>query len=535
MPAHRRPRVTNRSLTVAVVLVAAGALTAVTIPAIADTLRPGAESDPAQLADRPPVTVALAPELAAAMERDLGLTKDQAGDRLAREAWASQTVAALRSDLESQQWGGAWLTEGAEQLMVAVTDEQAADEVRAAGAEPALVSFSQQELADTQAALDERAAQAEGSIAGWYVDVAGNTVVVLAAEGAEPAAEAFAAGAGAAADAVRVVTSSEQPRPLFDVRGGDAYFIEDQARCSIGFSVEGGFVTAGHCALAGVTTTGFNNEPQGEFVAASFPGVGNNGADDWGVVEVNQDWVPQPLVNDFEGGTLPVAGAEEAPVGASICKHGSTTGVTCGVIEAKNATVNYPEGTVTGLTRTDVCAEGGDSGGSWLSGDQAQGVTSGGSGDCTIGGITFFQPLAEILEENGLTLVTTAGSGEAPPAPPEEGGEPEQPPAQLACEESELTFEGRLTDQGTAQIQPNGRSYRATSAGTHTVCLTGPPDADFDLVLQRWSGLAWETVASSAGAASEESITFDSDAGFFRIGVIAAAGAGSYLVGLSFE
>jgi streptogrisin C len=68
--------------------------------------------------------------------------------------------------------------------------------------------------------------------------------------------------------------------------------------------------------------------------------------------------------------------------------------------------VNYPEGTVTGLTRTDACAEPGDSGGAWLAGDQAQGVTSGGSGDCTVGGITFFQPLTEILEVNGLTLVT---------------------------------------------------------------------------------------------------------------------------------
>jgi streptogrisin C len=143
-------------------------------------------------------------------------------------------------------------------------------------------------------------------------------------------------------------------------------------------------------------------------VAASFPGVGASGPDDWGVVAVNADWIPQPLVNDFAGGVLPVAGGEEAPVGSSVCKHGSTTGVSCGIVEALDATVNYPEGTVTGLTRTDACAEPGDSGGAWLSGDQAQGVTSGGSGDCTFGGTTFFQPLDEILEVNGLTLVTTA-------------------------------------------------------------------------------------------------------------------------------
>jgi streptogrisin C len=73
----------------------------------------------------------------------------------------------------------------------------------------------------------------------------------------------------------------------------------------------------------------------------------------------------------------------------------------------KNETVNYSQGAVHQMTRTSVCAEPGDSGGSYISGDQAQGVTSGGSGDCTVGGITFFQPLDEILEVNDLTLVTT--------------------------------------------------------------------------------------------------------------------------------
>jgi len=82
---------------------------------------------------------------------------------------------------------------------------------------------------------------------------------------------------------------------------------------------------------------------------------------------------------------------------------------------------NNTEGAVTGLTRTDVCAEGGDSGGPWLTGDQAQGVTSGGSGDCTVGGETFFQPITEILETNGLTLLTTGGGQAAARAPAAEG------------------------------------------------------------------------------------------------------------------
>ncbi len=150
---------------------------------------------------------------------------------------------------------------------------------------------------------------------------------------------------------------------------------------------------------------------QGTVRASVFPGDA-----DMGFVEVNGDWTPRPVVNDFEGNELPVAGSTEAPVGAAICRSGSTTGTHCGTILAKDQTVVYPEGAVSGLTRTNVCAEGGDSGGPWLSGDQAQGVTSGGSGDCTVGGETFFQPVNEILAADNLTLLTTGGddgAGEA--------------------------------------------------------------------------------------------------------------------------
>ena len=75
-------------------------------------------------------------------------------------------------------------------------------------------------------------------------------------------------------------------------------------------------------------------------------------------------------------------------------------------------TVNYgSNGTVYGLTRTNACAEPGDSGGSFVTRPSstgivhAQGVTSGGSGNCSVGGITYFQPVAEILAVSGLQLV----------------------------------------------------------------------------------------------------------------------------------
>ncbi|MCZ9343429.1 S1 family peptidase, partial [Streptomyces sp. TRM76130] len=104
-------------------------------------------------------------------------------------------------------------------------------------------------------------------------------------------------------------------------------------------------------------------------------------------------------------GTVLVRGSAEAPVGASVCRSGSTTHWHCGTVLARNETLNYLQGVVHQMTKTSVCTEGGCSGGSSLSGDQAQGVTSG-RGNCTSGGETWFQPVNEIPNRRGLTLHT---------------------------------------------------------------------------------------------------------------------------------
>ena len=66
--------------------------------------------------------------------------------------------------------------------------------------------------------------------------------------------------------------------------------------------------------------------------------------------------------------------------------------------------MNYAEGRVTGLIRTTVCAEPGDSGGSLFSGTTAYGLTSGGSGNCRTGGVTYFQPVTEALSVYGVSV-----------------------------------------------------------------------------------------------------------------------------------
>ena len=96
--------------------------------------------------------------------------------------------------------------------------------------------------------------------------------------------------------------------------------------------------------------------------------------------------------------------AGDATVGEQVTRSGSTSGVHTGTVTGLNATVNYQEGSVSGLIDTDVCAEAGDSGGSLYDGNTALGLTSGGSGDCQSGGETFFQPVPAALNAYGLTL-----------------------------------------------------------------------------------------------------------------------------------
>jgi hypothetical protein len=210
------------------------------------------------------------------------------------------------------------------------------------------------------------------------------------------------------ATAVQVVAGAEgAPRLMYDIRGGDQYTIDNKFWCSVGFAVAGGFVTAGHCGHAGSTTVGYNNVAQGTFAGSSFPG------NDYAFVRTNGNWTSQPWVNNYSGGVVTVAGSTDAPIGASVCRSGRTSGWHCGTIDARDVSVTYPEGTIYGVTRSNTCAEGGDSGGAWISGNQAQGVTSGGSGDCKTGGTTYFQPVNEILSAYGLQL-TTSGGGQPP-------------------------------------------------------------------------------------------------------------------------
>ncbi|MFD7906958.1 S1 family peptidase [Kitasatospora sp. NPDC059747] len=387
-------------------LAAACALAAVALaaaPASGATTGTGADEPSIAAALAAPTRpVAASPALLHAMQRDLGLSPQAAIDRLAEEGRATAVQSALRQAL-GDRWAGAWVSGPDATLTVATTDASAAREITAHGGTATVVRHSLAALDGAKDVLDHAvAATTPEATPLWYVDVTGNTVVVQSTDTGRT--EAFLRQAGVDRGLVRVERAAETPRPLADLHGGDAYYIDGAARCSIGFPVtsngQPGFVSAGHCGQPGSNATASDGSSIGTFQGSTFPG------NDYSWVQADSSWTAQPQVSDYAGGAVTVSGSTETPIGGSICRSGSTTGWHCGTVQEFNATVNYAEGTVYGLTRTDVCAEPGDSGGSFISGSQAQGVTSGGSGDCTSGGTTYFQPVNPILQSYGLTLAT---------------------------------------------------------------------------------------------------------------------------------
>ncbi|MFF4054711.1 S1 family peptidase [Streptomyces sp. NPDC001668] len=378
----RRTAITRAALAV-LLLLGAGA-TASTVPATADETQPASAG------------------LLAAMQRDFHLTQAEAEARLAAEQRATALEPKVRRTAGTS-YGGSWFDAGQGTLTVAVIPDTSAatvHRIRATGATVRTVAHSARELSATQARLDRL--PAPDAVSSWHVDPKAGAVVVNIVHGRQrdnDVREFLARARKAGPVTVREVAAAPTTFAAGTV-GGDPYYTGN-VRCSIGFSVYGGFVTAGHCDQHAGSVYGWDRSYVGTFQGSSFPD------NDYAWVNVGSGWWTVPVVLGW--GTVSdqlVRGSNVAPVGSSVCRSGSTTHWHCGTVLAMNETVNYSQGAVHQMTKTSVCAEPGDSGGSFISGDQAQGVTSGGWGNCSSGGETWFQPVNEILNRYGLTLHT---------------------------------------------------------------------------------------------------------------------------------
>ncbi|AXG77286.1 S1 family peptidase [Streptomyces paludis] len=357
---------------------------------------------PASPATSPAAEAPASAGLLTAMQKDLGLTADQARARIA----ATKTATAVEKRAvraAGSSYGGSWYDSESDTLTVAVTGERTAAAVRATGATVRFVEHSAKQLDAVKKKIDTLATAVPDGVSSWGVDQETNKVVVtvVADQRDDNDVRAFLARARQAGPVTVEETAEAVTTTAAGTVGGDPYYTGN-VRCSIGFSVRGGFVTAGHCGSVGAQVRGWDNTYIGNFQGSTFPG------NDYAWVNVGSGWWTVPVVLGW--GTVSdalVRGSNEAPVGAYICRSGSTTKWRCGTLQGKNITVNYGSGRlVYSLTQTSACAEGGDSGGSFITGDQAQGVTSGASGNCSSGGNSFYQPINPILSRYGLTLHT---------------------------------------------------------------------------------------------------------------------------------
>ncbi|MFB8752520.1 S1 family peptidase [Streptomyces parvulus] len=354
--------------------------------------------------------------------QDGGSSDAAASPRTLKAADASDLASRLAGML-GDAFAGSYYDSGDQQLVVNVVagdDNQVVVEAKKAGADVREVENSMGELRGGATTLRSQAAVPGTS---WAIDPRTNKILVTADSTVTgekwDRLESTVQGLGSG---MATLKKSAGTFRTF-ASGGDAIF-GGGARCSLGFNVTAGdgapaFLTAGHCGVAAEQwSDAQGGQPIGTVDQAVFPGEG-----DFALVRYDDPATEAPSEVNLGDQTVPIAQAADATVGQQVFRMGSTTGLADGQVLGLDATVNYPEGTVTGLIQTDVCAEPGDSGGSLFTQDgQAIGLTSGGSGDCTAGGETFFQPVTTALEAVGATLGGDAAGGAGDQAGGEEAG-----------------------------------------------------------------------------------------------------------------
>ena len=279
-------------------------------------------------------------------------------------------------------------------MVVTVTDKKAAARVRAAGGIARKVSRSGLKLAQLVSLLQN---QARYPGTAWGIDTIENKVVLTVDSTVDATSRAklreivIKLGKG-----VRIEFIKDEFRPF--LAGGDVAII-GAARCSVAFNVLKGtvqhFLTAGHCGVLGPTWL-----VPGITAGASFPG------NDYAIVRYTAATPVRPgTVNLYNGTSQEISSVANPVIGQAVKKSGWATGLSSGVVQGLHQTVVYTGGkVVTGMIRTNVCAQEGDSGGALFAGTVALGIVSGGSGNCSIGGTVYYQPVVEALQAYGATI-----------------------------------------------------------------------------------------------------------------------------------
>lgn len=359
-----------------------------------------------------------------------GISEDKAVERLARESEAAITLKLLQS-LPIKSYAGSWFDESSLQLKVAIADPDDLLYLKMLNVEPANVNNSLMVLQDKLIkAINQLSLVQELnlSVITSYIDLRSNVVVLTVNT---PYAGSVRSELDRAEFSGLIKIEEMEKYPLLStgpVRAANGTRNLTWAQdfggvwpCSIGASVEDGYVTAGHC--------GSTNNNMGDAAGNSLGVVqgstwfNSNPSTDSAHVQTITGWNPGPEVNGYSDGIFSVsaewAGMVEFPVGSTVCRYGQTSGGPhCGTVNQLNVTVNFGGHTVTGLTQlAGSCSDAGDSGGPHVAGTgQIQGTNTGTqkfniNDTCpTPAQYVWFQPIKDSLDEFGVTMLTTHGN-----------------------------------------------------------------------------------------------------------------------------
>ncbi|UNT00139.1 S1 family peptidase [Streptomyces tubbatahanensis] len=377
----------------------------------------------AQAQNSSPATPRYQPQMVAALADSLHVSEKAAADRLDHQAAQEDQLANVVKEGKARTDGAFFDASG--NLVVNAPDDRAASQIEKAGLHARVPEHGKAALTSAKEQLDEQAAEkAPAGISSWSVDLSADTVKVEVNDADARGARSFLKTARSFGDAVHVVKGAEPLESQATVYPGSAMtWTDDKGSwvCSVGFGAQdssgkGYLVSAGHC-LASLPDLSVDGDHFAKGTDSRYE-VGRDSVD-MGIAAVDQGDSIATEVGTWGStdGNVAVEGSERAPEGADLCKSGQTTGWTCGKVEAYDVSVTYvdehggPDTVVSGLGESTVCTEGGDSGGAYISGNQGQGMTSGGPTNQSCGGLnsstkSYFQPLDDTLEHYGLTLNT---------------------------------------------------------------------------------------------------------------------------------
>ncbi|GAA1606068.1 hypothetical protein GCM10009764_32500 [Nocardia ninae] len=366
----------------------------------------------------------------------------------------AQQVAAFATTAQRQYpavFAGSWLDDNGK-AVVALAQGPGADEARtaaqSAGFEVRNVAKSESALRGEKTAfqrwLDGQPEAVSALVRGVVIDTVNNSIAVRVDKPGLPMpnfidpARVIVMAPPVAGEQATLEASEIAGAANGALAGGDGYASVAgrlSLRCSLGFNGtdrSGNIVnvTAGHCnpdiPSAGNDNAARVHELNGNRLGNELGRFEKSvlGSQDYSIVRIadqSRDRFGNNEVRVPGAASIRIDGVATPVVGAPVCKSGSRTGFSCGVVNAVDQTVQVGERELTQAFSANICALPGDSGGPIVTGRLALGISSASSvADypiCEIpnliGALTgntpqlFAQPVSVVLSDNpGLRIRT---------------------------------------------------------------------------------------------------------------------------------